>query len=142
MQFDFFYLSVKRIFDEVNGSNAFAARFQNWDAVIGSLQGMELWFGKGIVSMPNCYITGVMKLIWYFGLVGAGVAAIFLAWLFVRSKTPMARCLCVLFVGLMVIANVFDFMSMTFWLALPVANASVFRRRAILEREALKQQQQ
>lgn len=142
MQFDFFYLSVKRIFDEVNGSNAFTARFQNWDAVIGSLQGLELWFGKGIASLPTCYITGLMKLIWYFGIAGAALAAIALTWLFARSKTPMGRCLCVLFTGLLVIANVFDFMSMIFWLALPVANASVFRRRALLEREAKKERDQ
>lgn len=140
MQFDFFYLSVMRIFDEVNGSNAFAARFQNWDAVIGSLQGMELWFGKGIASLPSCYITSLMKILWYFGIVGVAVAVIALTWLFIRSRTPMARCLCVLFAGLLVIANVFDFMSMTFWLALPVANASVFRRRALLEREEKKAQ--
>lgn len=141
MQFDFFYNSVMRIFDEVNGSNAFAARFQNWEKVIGALTPEQLWLGKGIESLPGCYITGLMKLILYFGLLGVAVALVLLIWLFARSATPMGRCLVVLFTGLLVIANVFDFMSMIFWLALPVANASVFRRRALLERQARREQQ-
>ena len=120
MQFDFFANSLQRIFGEVDGYNAIWGRTLFWDQYIGSMNGSELWIGKGVVEMPEDYMTGLMELIYCYGYVGVAFLLAVFVYLFAKGHNNMTRCLCVMYCSLMFIANIFSFLSMTFWICLIV----------------------
>lgn len=123
MQFDFFANALQRVFGEVDGYNAIWGRTLFWDQYIGSMKGSELWIGKGVIEMPEDYMTGLMELIYCYGYVGVAFLFAVFVYLFAKGHNNMTRCLCVMYCGLMFIANIFSFLPMTFWMSIVIAHS-------------------
>ena len=121
MQFDFFANALQRVFGEVDGYNAIWGRTLFWDMYIGSLKGKDLLMGLGVVDMPDGYMTGLMELIYCYGQYGLTLMIAVLAWLFIGSRNAMARGVCLIYAGLMCFADVFSFLSLTFWFCIILA---------------------
>lgn len=124
IQFSFFSLALQRIFGEVDGYNAIWGRTLFWDAYIGGLEGSEVLFGRGIINLPEGYMTGLMEVIYCYGYAGAGLMLLVFVYLFIRSKDNMARCICVIYCCLMCIGNLLGFLVLSFWLCLTIASAN------------------
>lgn len=117
MRFSFFYNAVRRIFGEVDGYNAIWGRTLFWDSTIGQMSGNDLAWGYGSSMLPSKYMTGLMEVIYCYGYVGLGLLGFTILCSGIQNRqNRMSVFLCVAYAGLMTIANLYSFISLTFWL--------------------------
>ena len=123
MRLSFFNSAVGRIFGD---HGAIWGRTLFWDSYIGSLKGFDLIFGKGVNNLPDGYMTGLMEVVYCFGIVGAVLLAIAFMSIATFSKNNVTICACIIFLGLQCIANLFGFIPLIFWFCFTVS--SFFKR--------------
>lgn len=123
MQFTFFSNSIQRVFGEVNGYNAIWGRTLFWESYVGSMSGSTALFGHGTLNLPTGYMTGLMKVIYCYGYLGMAALLLLFIYLFARTRSMYARCACVAYCALMCIANLFGFISLSFWIILIISES-------------------
>lgn len=116
MQIPFFRLAVERVLGQVDGYNAIWGRTLFWDTYIGSMSRQELIVGKGVSNLPDGYMTGLMEVIYCYGYLGVGIMLLVFIYMFIRGKDNFSRSMCVIYCSLMCVANLFGFLSLSFWL--------------------------
>lgn len=123
MQFDFFNLAIQRIFGEVDGYNAIWGRTLFWDSTIGQMSSADRIMGYGSVSLPDNYMTGLMELIYCYGYIGCILLVFaFMALFFSSHKKWYPKILCLIYLGLLLIANLFSFIILSFWFSNIIAS--------------------
>lgn len=134
MQFSFFAQAVQRIFGEVDGYNAIWGRTLYWDSYIGSLKGIQAFLGKGVLNIPEGYMTGLMTIIYSYGYLGVALTLVVFIYLFCKGKGNYSRCVCVIYCGLSCIADLTSFLSYVFWFGVVItaANYEMKEQRRIM----------
>lgn len=118
MRFGFFSNAIQRIFGEVDGYNAIWGRTLFWNSTIGQMSGDNLIWRYGSSMLPSNYMTGLMEVIYFYGYVGLVLLGFALLCAGIQNrKNRMSVGLCFAYEGLIVIANLFRFISLTLWLS-------------------------
>ena len=94
-----------------DGYNAIWGRTLFWDSFIKPLSGMDLFIGKSAVSRPEVYFTGLMDMLYCYGIIGT--VLFYIAVLRMATQNNSAVTFLALLVGgLMLIANLNGFISL------------------------------
>lgn len=93
-----------------SGYNAIEGRLFWWDTYFGNGAWKEMIFGFGTESLPDKYFTGVMELLYSYGIVGVCLFTISIAVLVIKTN-GLPRLISILFIALNVFANLIGFIS-------------------------------
>lgn len=121
MQVPFFALSVQRIFGEVDGYNAIEGRTWLWEGYIGAMSAGEKIIGRGVSNIPEGYMTGVMHMIYCYGYIGLSLLVSVYVYLFIKTRSTVSRCLCVMYIGMLMVANLVGYIYLMFWICIIVS---------------------
>lgn len=120
----FFQNALDRILGSNAGQyNAIRGRTLYWKVYIAPLNGSELWLGKGFASLPEVYFTGIMVLLYAYGITGTVLFYLYLGMLFYKAKNWGCRLLIGEYGALLLVANLTSFITMIFYLGSVIALA-------------------
>ena len=80
------------------------------------MSGKELLFGYGNSALPDVYFTGLMTIVYSYGLIGVCLLYFSLVMLLLRSKNNGCKLLLLIYGGLLPLANLTSFITMIFYL--------------------------
>lgn len=119
-QMSFFQNALNRITGSTEYSssqyNAIWGRTLYWKIYITPMTGNDLLFGYGSASLPDVYFTGLMRVIYSYGVTGVGLLYLSLLTLLIKSKNNGCKLLVLLYGGLLPFANLTGFITMIFYL--------------------------
>lgn len=133
-QFNFFRSALQRITGSVDGYNAIEGRLFWWDSTIGSLNTKELLFGvRDRIKPEDLYMTGFMEIIFKHGIVGFILLVSFILFIILHKKKVLVSFLGILYISLMLFANLSSLISMAFWMCVICSfPIRVFYRKKIM----------
>lgn len=118
-QMPFFQNSLARITGGVEHSNtqynAIWGRTLYWSDYISPMKGKELAFGYGAENLPDVYFTGIMSIIYSYGIVGLVLFYLALLVLFKKVNNKCAKLLTLVYAGLLIVANLTSFISIIYY---------------------------
>ena len=114
-QFEFFKMAFLRIVSEETGENAIKGRLFWWGSLFESFGAIELFFGSKI-PIDNVYITGFMKIIYNHGIIGYLSLFNIIFFIILKKKSIMVTFLGILFLLLIIFANIYNLIFMSFWI--------------------------
>lgn len=122
----FFQSSLARIAGPVEYSstqyNAIWGRTANWKVYIDPLSGNELRFGKGISAIPaGVYFTGLMTIVYSYGIVGTVLLYASLLWLIFRCKNMPYKLVTVIYGVMLSMADLAGLINIMFYVGSAVA---------------------
>jgi len=112
-QVSFFQSATGRITGD-NGFSAIQGRLLYWDIYIPTMQGSSLIWGMGYNALPNVYFTGIMEILYCYGVVGVTLFYLSIVIIVIRSQN-VPRCMAIVIGGLMLIANLTGFIMNIFF---------------------------
>ncbi len=119
LQMPFFQNSLARISGSAEYSrtqyNAIWGRTLYWADYISPMRGKKLAFGYGADNLPDVYFTGIMSIIYSYGIFGLVLFYLALFILFLIIKNRCAKLLTVLYGGLLIVANLTNFISIIYY---------------------------
>ena len=93
------------------------------------MQGKTLLFGNGASSVPKVYMTGLMRVLYMYGIIGTAVLFITFVSFMAKGRNNFTICACIIYLGLMCVANLFSFIALIFWLC--ILSASVIKNQTM-----------
>jgi len=111
----FFRSSVLRIVGRVDNYNAISGRLGSWKDTIALMRGADLFFGYGADAEYEWYITGLMKIIYRYGLVALVLMCISLIRMMCKAKSHFVNYVALAYLGLMVISDLSTVYSIAFF---------------------------
>lgn len=96
--------------------NAIWGRTLYWQTYISPMSGKELLLGYGNSALPDVYFTGLMTIVYSYGLIGVCLLYFSLVMLLLRSKNNGCKLLLLIYGGLLPLANLTSFITMIFYL--------------------------
>ncbi len=107
--------AISRVFGTEAGEyNAIDGRFFWWDSYMTKLSGTEWIFGLGADKLPDVYFTGIMELLYCYGIIGA-VLFYGILLRFFKGKSAEVRFVTLMLGVLMIFANFTGFISLIFY---------------------------
>ena len=126
MQIPFFNQAVSRLFGKYN---AIWGRTLYWKQYIAPMSGEVLLFGYGLVSAPDGYMTGLMSLIYYYGIIGfIGLLFSFFCVFVFNPKKTLLLLIGLYFVLLFVSDQQFGYINLVFWISIIVSYSQVEKK--------------
>lgn len=98
------------VMSSTSGYNAISGRTLFWKVYIAPLSGNSLLWGKGFAALPDVYFTGLMEMLFCYGLAGVSLFYITVIGITIKSS-GFGRCVAISVGGLMLIANPSGFLS-------------------------------
>lgn len=124
-QMPFFQAAMNRITGTASYSstqyNAIWGRTLYWSSYIAPMKGTELLFGYGYANMPEVYFTGLMTILYCYGILGCVLLYTALVMLFFTSNNPGCRILVGIYGVLLPFANLTSFITMIFYIGSIIA---------------------
>lgn len=120
LQMPFFQNALKRItVSNTYSSSQYSAiwgRTLYWSTYISPMNGIDLAFGYGAANLPDVYFTGVMSIIYSYGVVGLILFYLALLILFKKANNRCAKLLTVIYAGLLIVANLTNFINTIYYI--------------------------
>ena len=116
-RFPFFENAINRMFDSNSSVGALHGRTIYWDTFFKGKKFTDFIWGFGYEELPEVYFTGFMSIIYCYGIVGYVFLLLFVGRVFLSGER-FEKMVCILFVGLMFVSNVTNFLYVVFVLGL------------------------
>lgn len=120
LKMPFFQNSLNRITGGASYSstqyNAIWGRTLYWTEYISSMQGSDLVFGYGSANLPDVYFTGIMSIIYSYGVVGIIMFSFALFILFIKVNNRCAKLLTAIYAGMLIVANLTNFIHIIYYI--------------------------
>ena len=100
--------------------NSIWGRTLYWGIYITPLTGNSLLWGMGFTALPDVYFTGLMEILYCYGLVGVGLFYLTVALIIIKTS-GFGRYVAIAVGGLMLIANLSCFLSFIFFFGMMYA---------------------
>lgn len=103
--------------------NAIIGRTLFYQSTVGSLSKKNMIVGLGSTSIPDhVYMTGYMKMVYCYGLIGYVLLIISLLVLSIWSHNRKIICICIIYFGLSFFSDNIGFLSMMFYFTIEAAS--------------------
>jgi hypothetical protein len=116
--------------------NAVLGRTLYWKVYITPLSGNSLLWGMGFAALPDVYFTGLMEILFCYGLVGVGLFYLTVIGIIIKTS-GFGRCVAIAVGGLMPIANLSSFLSFIYFFGMLYAFWCQQKRAAPTNRRIL-----
>lgn len=131
MRMPFFQTALARITGPVAYSstqyNAIWGRIAKWDEFIGTMNKHDFLWGYGNSELPDVYFTGLMTLIYSYGIIGTILFYGILLVLIIKTNNRVGRVMLLMYAAVIPLADIVGFINVIFYCGIAIALLTEFR---------------